>query len=428
LCHIRQRLTFAQSVVSDGRVALWFWTFGASDRLRRLAPQTPGWTFGASGRIRRPAPQTPNAAMYRFLFRLILRHLPAETAHHIGFGLLRFLMAIPGLRALTQKTLGTYSPALRVRVWDLELPAPLGLAAGFDKDARGFDALGALGFGFVEIGTVTGEPQAGNEKPRLFRLVRDRALINRLGFNNEGSRAAAVRLAKRHPGGVVVGVNIGKTKVVPDELAVQDYVSSAERLALHADYMVVNVSSPNTPGLRNLQAVEKLGPLLSAVREALDRTSPKRHVPLLVKIAPDLADADIDEIAAMALERKLDGIIATNTTIGRTGLSTEESLVSALGAGGLSGPPLRRRALEVLRRLRSRVGDKLVLIAAGGIENADDAWERIAAGATLVQAYTAFVYEGPLFARRVHRGLETRLGAENLSTITDVIGRDAVEM
>lgn len=363
--------------------------------------------------------------MYRFLFRSILRRLPAETAHHLGFALLRLLMAIPGMRSLAHKFGGSFSRSLRVRVWDLEVPAPLGLAAGFDKNAQGFEALGALGFGFVEVGTVTGEPQVGNPKPRLFRLERDRSLINRMGFNNDGSRAAAVRLAKRRSKNVVVGVNIGKTKVVPDELAVHDYVASAERLAAYADYMVVNVSSPNTPGLRDLQAVERLGPLLSAVREALDRKSTARRVPLLVKIAPDLADVDIDAIATMALDRKLDGIIATNTTIGRTGLSTEENLVSAIGNGGLSGPPLRQRSLEVLRRLRSRVGDKLVLISAGGIETADDVWERIAAGATLVQAYTAFVYEGPLFARKVHRGLEKRMRAENLGAIMDLVGRDA---
>lgn len=363
--------------------------------------------------------------MYRFLFRVLLRRLSAETAHHLGFALLRFVMALPVARFVARKIFGPADAALRVRVWDLDIPAPLGLAAGFDKNASGFEALGALGFGFVEVGTVTGDAQDGNPKPRLFRLEADRALINRMGFNNEGSRAAAVRLAKRRAGGVIVGVNIGKTKVVPDELAVQDYVSSAERLAAYADYMVVNVSSPNTPGLRDLQAVERLGPLLSTVREALDRVSPSRHVPLLVKIAPDLADADIDAIAVMAMERKLDGIIATNTTIGRAGLSTDPTQVSAIGAGGLSGRPVRVRSLEVLRRLRSRVGDKLVLVAAGGIENADDAWERIAAGATLVQAYTAFVYEGPLFARRVHDGLVARLHDENIATIADVIGRDA---
>lgn len=363
--------------------------------------------------------------MYQLLFRALLRHLPAETAHHLGFALLRYSMALPGARFMTRRLLGALSPVLRLRVWDLDFPGPLGLAAGFDKDARGFEALGALGFGFVEIGTVTGEPQRGNPTPRLFRLEADRALVNRMGFNNEGSRAAAVRLAKRRPGGVIVGVNIGKTKVVPDELSVQDYVASAERLAAYADYMVVNVSSPNTPGLRDLQAVERLGPLLSAVRDALDRASPTRHVPLLVKIAPDLADVDIDAIADMALERKLDGIIATNTTIGRTGLSTAAARVSEIGAGGLSGAPLRTRALDVLRRLRARVGDKLVLVSAGGIATAEDAWERIAAGATLVQAYTAFVYEGPLFAQRIHAGLATRLREKNIATIREVIGRDA---
>jgi dihydroorotate dehydrogenase len=363
--------------------------------------------------------------MYRLLFRVLLRRLPAETAHHAGFALLRFMMAMPGVRWLARKLLGPRDGALRVRVWDLDFPAPLGLAAGFDKDARGFEALGALGFGFVEVGTVTGEAQPGNAKPRLFRLEGDRALINRMGFNNEGSRAAAVRLAKRRPGGVIVGVNIGKTKVVPDELAISDYVASAERLAPFADYMVVNVSSPNTPGLRDLQSVERLGPLLTAVRETLDRSSPSRHVPLLVKIAPDLADADIDAIALMAIERGLDGIIATNTTIGRTGLSTDPALVSAMGAGGLSGAPLRARSLEVLQRLRARVGDKLVLVAAGGIETPEDAWERIAAGATLVQAYTAFVYEGPLFAHRVHAGLAARLHAENVDGIAKIVGRDA---
>ncbi|MBK9259557.1 MAG: quinone-dependent dihydroorotate dehydrogenase [Polyangiaceae bacterium] len=363
--------------------------------------------------------------MYRLLFHLLLRRLPAETAHHVGFALLRFVMALPGVRLIARKLMAPANPALRVRVWDLDMPGPLGLAAGFDKDARGFEALGALGFAFVEVGTVTGQPQPGNPKPRLFRLEADRALVNRMGFNNEGSNAAAVRLAKRKPGGVIVGVNIGKTKVVPDELAAEDYVASAERLALHADYMVVNVSSPNTPGLRDLQSVERLGPLLDAVREALDRRSPSRRVPLLVKIAPDLADADIDAIADMAMERKLDGIIATNTTIGRTGLSTDPAVISAIGAGGLSGAPLRARSLEVLRRLRARVGDKLVLVAAGGIASAEDAWERMAAGATLVQAYTAFVYEGPLFARRVHEGLASRLRAENVDSIIRVVGRDA---
>ncbi len=312
------------------------------------------------------------------------------------------------------------APELRVHAFGRELPGPLGLAAGFDKDAKGVRALGAMGFGFVEVGTVTAEAQPGNPKPRLFRLPRDRALVNRMGFNNEGASAAARRLAHREDG--IVGVNIGKTKRVAESEALADFTASAERLAPFADYLVVNVSSPNTPGLRDLQAVDKLRPLLVAVREACDRASPTRRVPLLVKIAPDLADDDVDAVADLALELGLDGIIATNTTIARTGLSTSESRVAALGKGGLSGAPLKARALEVLQRLRARVGSKLVLIAVGGIETADDAWDRIAAGATLVQGYTGFIYGGPAWARRIHRGLADKLREHGLASIEDAIG------
>jgi dihydroorotate dehydrogenase len=234
------------------------------------------------------------------------------------------------------------------------------LAAGFDKDAVGYEALYALGFGFVEIGTLTGHAQSGNPRPRMFRLVDDAALINRLGFNNRGSEAAIARLSR--PRSLPLGVNIGKTKVVPEERAVEDYVLSAERLGRHADYMVVNVSSPNTPGLRNLQAVTVLEPLLAAVREALTRISPERRVPLLVKIAPDLADEDIDAVADMALRLALDGIIATNTTISRSGLSTSPARIAQIGAGGLSGAPLRARSLAVLRRLHARAQGRMLLI------------------------------------------------------------------
>jgi dihydroorotate dehydrogenase len=252
--------------------------------------------------------------------------------------------------------------------------------------------------------------------PRLFRLTRDRGLVNRMGFNNSGAALAADRLRVRHrlqgPGrGVVVGVNIGKTKAVPEDEAAADYAASARLLAEVADYLVVNVSSPNTPGLRALQAVEHLRPLLVGVREALHSASPRR-VPLLVKIAPDLADEDIDAVADLALELGLDGIVATNTTTSRDGLTTDAARLKAIGPGGVSGAPLKERSLAVLRRLRARVGDRLVLVAVGGIETADDAWARIQAGATLVQAYTGFVYGGPLWPRRIHRGLarRTRLG------------------
>jgi dihydroorotate dehydrogenase len=245
----------------------------------------------------------------------------------------------------------------------------------------------------------------------MFRLTADRALVNRMGFNNAGATAAAARLARAR-GGPVVGVNIGKTRAVPDADAAADYAASARAVAAVADYVVVNVSSPNTPGLRDLQAADRLRPVLVAVRSALDAAVPMRpqgRVPLLVKIAPDLADADVDAVADLALELGLDGIIATNTTTSRDGLASPAAEVAAAGAGGLSGPPLRARSLAVLRRLHARAGDRLVLIAAGGIETPDDAWERLRAGATLVQAYTAFVYGGPLWPRRMHAGLARRL-------------------
>lgn len=365
--------------------------------------------------------------MYRLLFSIVFRHVPAETAHHLGFALIRGVVAVPGLGWLLRRWLVPRDPVLRVRAFGLDVPGPLGLAAGFDKDARGADALSALGFAFVEIGTVTAQPQLGNPKPRLFRLVGDRALVNRMGFNNTGSATAAARLRARNRGrGVVVGVNIGKTKAVPESEAVADYVASARVLAEVAEYLVVNVSSPNTPGLRSLQAVEHLRPLLVGVRAALDKASPRR-VPLLVKIAPDLAGEDIDAVADLALELGLDGIIATNTTISRDGLATDPAQVEALGAGGVSGAPLKDRSLAVLRRLRGRVGDRLVLVAVGGIETADDAWARIQAGATLVQAYTGFIYGGPLWPRRIHQGLARRARQAGYASITEATGSSAPE-
>ncbi len=360
--------------------------------------------------------------MYRLFYWLVLRRLPAEATHRVSFALLRALALLPGVARVMHRLCAPRAPELRVHAFDRELPGPLGLAAGFDKDAKGVRALFALGFGFVEVGTVTAEPQPGNPLPRLFRLPRDRALINRMGFNNAGAAAAARRLVHRGEG--TVGVNIGKTKRVAEADAIADFTASAARLAPLADYLVVNVSSPNTPGLRDLQAADKLRPLLTAVRTACDLASPLRRVPLLVKIAPDLADADIDAIAELALELGLDGIIATNTTIARTGLVTPDDVVAPLGAGGLSGAPLKDRALAVLRRLRAKVGARLTLVAAGGIETADDAWQRIRAGATLVQAYTGFIYGGPGWPRRVHRELAARIRAANLTSIEQAIGAD----
>ena len=352
--------------------------------------------------------------MYRLLYRMVLRRVPAEAAHLAAFALIRVfgsVARVPGAAWLLGRWLGPRDPALRVRALGLEFPGPLGLAAGFDKDARGTRGLAALGFGFVEVGTVTARAQPGNPRPRMFRLTADRALVNRMGFNNAGAAAAAARLARAR-GGPPVGVNIGKSRAAPDADAAADYAASARAVAAVAGYVVVNVSSPNTPGLRDLQAANRLRPVLVAVRAALDAAVPGRRVPLLVKIAPDLADADVDAVADLALELGLDGIIATNTTVSRDGLASPAAEVAAAGAGGLSGPPLRARALEVLTRLHARAGDRLVLIAAGGIETPDDAWERLRAGATLVQAYTGFVYGGPLWPRRMHAGLARRMKAD----------------
>jgi dihydroorotate dehydrogenase len=362
--------------------------------------------------------------VYAALFWL-LRRLPAETAHHLAFGSLRAALSTRPARAIAHRLFGPRDRSLEVTAFGVRFESPIGLAAGFDKDGLGPDALGALGFAFVEVGTVTAEAQPGNDRPRMFRLVRDRALLNRMGFNNRGAAHAAARLAARRPSPTVVGVNIGKTKVVAEADAAQDYAKSAELVAPHAAYCVVNVSSPNTPGLRNLQATSALRPILSEVQRALDRGSPSRRVPLLVKIAPDLADEDVDAVADLALELGLDGIVATNTTLSREGLATPADEVSALGAGGISGAPVKARALSVLRRLRARVGTRLVLVSVGGIEDADDAWARIVHGAHLVQVYTGFIYNGPLFAKRLHEGLRARLRASGHARIEDAVGSAA---
>ncbi|WP_351224251.1 quinone-dependent dihydroorotate dehydrogenase [Streptomyces sp. NPDC002133] len=364
--------------------------------------------------------------MYKLFFNLVFRHMDPEEAHYLAFRWIRLAVRIPVLRTLVAAVLAPRHKELRTEALGLRMHGPFGLAAGFDKNAVAIDGMAMLGFDHVEIGTVTAQPQPGNPKKRLFRLVPDRALINRMGFNNEGSAAVAARLgARREIFRTVVGVNIGKTKVVPEEEAVRDYVASTERLARHADYLVVNVSSPNTPGLRNLQATEALRPLLAAVREAADRSVSGRRVPLLVKIAPDLADEDVDAVADLAVELGLDGIIATNTTIAREGLGLKSDPTLIKETGGLSGAPVKARSLEVLRRLYGRVGDRITLVGVGGIENAEDAWQRILAGATLVQGYSAFVYEGPFYARAIHQGLAARLAAGPYATLAEAVGAEA---
>ncbi len=335
--------------------------------------------------------------MYPLLFRHVLARFDPEQAHHLGMAVIR-LAGVPPLSRLVHR-LTRPAPELAVEALGRTFPSPFGVAAGFDKNAVGVRGLEALGFGHVEVGTVTAIPQEGNPRPRLFRLIDDRAVINRMGFNNRGAEAAARRLARLRRSGVVVGANIGKSRVVEVADATADYVASARMLAPVADYLAVNVSSPNTPGLRGLQAVETLAPLLRAVREAAGAT------PLLVKIAPDLPDDEIAAIAGLAVEEGLAGIIATNTTISREGLAADPAAVEAAGAGGLSGAPLKQRSLEVLRTVRAAVPEDFCVVSVGGIDTAEDVQERLDNGATLVQGYTAFLYRGPLWARQINRGL-----------------------
>jgi dihydroorotate dehydrogenase len=368
---------------------------------------------------------------YRHLFDHVLTRTDPERAHDAAFLAIRAArLPLSGGSRLVEKGIPVHRKGdSRVQAMGLTFPNGLGLAAGFDKNAVGIDALAALGFGHVEIGTVTGEPQPGNPQPRLFRLPADRAVVNRMGFNNDGAEVVARRLERRRARSPhstdgnpplngresptqrvrpLVGINIGKSKVVPEDDAVRDYEKSTRMLSPYADYLVVNVSSPNTPGLRNLQAVEKLEPILAAVRVVADDVTAAwdRRVPLLVKIAPDLDDDDVLAVADLALALGLDGIIATNTTISRAGLVSDATTVESVGAGGLSGRPLTARSLEVLRILKGRVADDVTLVGVGGITTAEDARARVEAGATLVQGYTAFIYEGPLWPRRILRGLE----------------------
>lgn len=331
--------------------------------------------------------------MYRLLFRTVLSKMDPERAHELAFAVIRRL---PGfLRRFT-----TPDAALAVETLGLRFASPFGLAAGFDKTGRGIRGLGVLGFGHVEVGTITGRAQPGNERPRLFRLIADRAVINRMGFNNPGAHTtiAVLERARARAHRPVIGVNIGKSRIVEVDDAVEDYLMSTRLLAPLADYLVVNVSSPNTPGLRGLQELERLEPLLRAVKDSAGTT------PVLVKIAPDLTDEQVRTVAQLAVD-VVDGIIASNTTLSREGLRTPAAEVEKAGAGGLSGAPLAARSLELLRLIRSIVPAGFCVISVGGVSTAADVAERLAAGATLVQGYTAFLYEGPLWARRITRGI-----------------------
>ena len=312
------------------------------------------------------------------------------------------------------KVLPVNDPVLSQKLFGVTFPRPLGLAAGFDKNATAVDAWSPLGFGYAELGTVTPRPQDGNPAPRLYRLPADKAILNRMGFNNRGAAEVAKNLRGRKSSDVI-GINIGKNKVTPAERANDDYRTCAAMLGELADYLVVNVSSPNTPGLRDLQAVESLRPIMETVLSATD-------VPVLVKIAPDLSDEDVDAVADMAVELGLAGIVATNTTISRDGLSTPSEEVEAMGAGGISGAPLNERSLEVLRRLNARVQGKLVLISVGGITTPEQAWERITAGAHLLQGYTGMIYGGPEWIRDIHKAIASQIRAHGLPSIADAVG------
>lgn len=358
--------------------------------------------------------------IYRLLYTLLLSRIDAERVHRLTARALRAVNGIPPVRRLLRALLAPRDPHLRVRTLGLDLPSPLGLAAGFDKEVTACDAYASLGFGFVEIGTITAQGQPGNAGKRIFRLTRERALVNRMGFPNAGAAAAEARLRERDRAQAVVGINVGKTKLAADADA--DYQATVRRLAPHADYLVLNVSSPNTPGLRDMQAVDRLAALIAAVRAAL--ADVPRPIPLLVKISPDLIDADVDAIADLALRERLDGLIATNTTIDR-GCLLDPTAPDVPAEGGISGAPLKARSLAVLRRLHARTEGRLTLISVGGIETADDAWERIRAGATLVQAYTGFVYGGPLWPRSINRGLARRVREAGLSNVQEAIGADA---
>ena len=353
--------------------------------------------------------------VYRSLVRPILFRLPPETAHEL---------ALHSLSLLPSRLLAKHfnNPALRIERFGLSFPNPVGLAAGFDKNGIALQPLAALGFGFIEAGTVTYHAQPGNPRPRLFRLSEDQALINRAGFNNEGAAAFAKRVKRP---GCVLGVSIGKSKIAPLEDATEDYLKSFELVHEVADYVAVNVSSPNTPQLRELQQSDQLTSLLSAL-QARNRELSK-PVPLLVKLSPDLERRELEMIVDVIQRLHIDGIIATNTTISRADLRTDPQRVAACGEGGLSGKPLAYRSTRMIAELYQLTNGQIPLIGVGGIFNAEDAWEKIAAGASLVQLYTGFIYQGPNIAQEINEGLAKILAREGFANLDTAVGCGAHE-
>ncbi|MCU1288338.1 MAG: Dihydroorotate dehydrogenase (quinone) [Acidobacteria bacterium] len=354
---------------------------------------------------------------YKKIIRQLLFKMPTETAHEFGVESLKLGLAPKLAQKLAAQFLQEEAFGKLPR-FGLNFKSPMGIAAGFDKNGVVVNQLAALGFGFVEVGTVTFNPQKGNEKPRLFRLPEDEALINRLGFNNEGTRKVVERLKKINPA-CVLGVNIGKNKDVPNEEAVENYLKSFDPASTVADYIAVNVSSPNTPNLRQLQKAENLEELLTALQKRNRELSAK---PLLVKIAPDLSEAEIEAVADIAVRLNLSGIIATNTTINRSHLKTSRDNIDEIGSGGLSGKPLRRRSTEVISKIYKYSNGKIPIVGVGGIFTAEDAFEKIAAGACLIQAYTGFVYQGFTFARDINKGLSAILKKKGFKSLDEAVG------
>lgn len=340
--------------------------------------------------------------MYKQIIRPLFFTMDPERVHHLSFSLLRATLALPGMKSFFKKRFVFTHPDLETKLFGLTFPNPVGLAAGFDKDATLYNELEYVGFGFVEVGTLTPVGQDGNPKPRLFRLSEDEGLINRMGFNNGGVEQAVQRLKQRNTK-IIIGGNIGKNKLTPNELATEDYVKCFNALFDVVDYFVVNVSSPNTPNLRELQEKEPLKQLLNTLMDLnQQRPSPK---PILLKIAPDLSNEQLDDIVEIVQETKLDGLIATNTTIDRSGLSTDASKVEAIGAGGVSGKPVTKRSTEVIAYLHKKSGGSFPIIGVGGISSAEDAIDKIKAGASLVQVYTGYVYEGPALISKINKGI-----------------------
>ncbi len=351
--------------------------------------------------------------MYKRLLKPLLFRFEPETIHHVTFSLLKVLLNIPGIPYLIRSKYVVKDPRLERTVFGLNFENPVGLAAGFDKDAKLFEELSCFGFGFIEVGTLTPTGQEGNPKPRVFRLLEDEALINRMGFNNEGVYAAEERLKDRKTK-IIIGGNIGKNKITPNDEAIMDYIKCFEALFCDVDYFVVNVSSPNTPNLRALQEKEPLKALLTKLKELnvkLATQYTRQGVansyakPILLKIAPDLTNEQLNDIVEIVNITKIDGIVATNTSISRSELKTHKDTIELYAAGGLSGKPLTKRSTEVIRYLAQKSNKSFAIIGVGGIHSAEDAIEKLEAGADLIQIYTGFIYEGPGLVKKINEGI-----------------------